>query len=331
MIPNVLYCPIRRGDLFHNEYLRHHQMLFDSYELAYNHLNYPIVMTVDAESMISDGVRFIEISEHSWKIESFDEKYIKRECYLDKYDELRVLDDGKKIARYRGVYSYLDADNKELASHFHYIESFIDGWALVKEFHGDTITSLIDKKGNWMTVNGEYISWAEPMSNGRAFVAIEQDNGKLEYYLVDNNAQVLTHPFTYFYRLNEDNNIVIVCNDNSWGLLNVVVGRIIVPCKYSRPYDDKYLHLSNSIVIVSETFFFDEDEPDDEESEERFHFYTLTGETTNDYFDEYEPYNNLYLVRINDLWGCLNNKLEYVVVPSFGDKESVINELKLQE
>ena len=329
MIPDILYCPIESIDfIFHSTDFSHRRFcLYDSYELAFNSLAYPVVMTIDANAMVADGIALCKKDLHCLEINGLDNKYIKERCYLGEYDELRCIDAETKIARSNGCYSILDAYNNELASYINHIESFNDGWALAREYAGDTLVYLIDKKGKRMTVNGQYINWAEPMNNGRAIVRTGTD----EHYVVDCNGRVLTPCFSVIERMRKDGNIAYVLTDDSLGLLDINTCQYIIPCKYNR-FEDR-IHMfdeKNSIVVVAEKYYLNEEDPDEDDFEMRYHFYTFDGKTAQDYFSEYEEYHNLFLVRVCDMWGCINSNVEYIVKPSCLNKEAVVIELEEQ-
>lgn len=327
MIPDILYCPIDSIEfVFHSKDFPHRRFdLYDSYESAFNSQAYPVVMTIDANAMVADGIVLREKDMHCWEIKGLDNKYIKKGCYSGEYDELRCIDTETKIARSGCCYSILDANNNELASCIHHIESFNDGWALAKEYAGDTLTYLIDKKGKRMSVNGRGIDWAEPMNKGKAIVRTDLN----EYYVVDCNGKVLTSCFSDIERMYKNENVAYVLTDDSLGLLNINTCQYIIPCKYNR-FEDR-IHLfdeKNSIVVVAERYFFNEEDPDVDDSEIRYHFYTFAGKTTKDYFCEYEQYHNFFIVRVGGMWGCINSHLEYIVKPSCLNKEAVVIELE---
>lgn len=190
MIPNMLYCPVDSIEfIFHSkDFSCRRFYLYDSYELAFNSMDYPVVMTIDANAMVEDGIVLHKKDLHCWEIKGLDDKYIKKKCYLGEYDELRCIDTETKIARSGGCYSILDVNNNKLASYINHIESFKDGWALAKEYAGDTLIYLIDKKGKRMSINDKDIDWAEPMNKGKAIVRTDLN----EYYVVDCNGKVLT-------------------------------------------------------------------------------------------------------------------------------------------
>lgn len=144
----------------------------------------------------------------------------------------------------------------------------------------------------------------------------------------------MTEPFENYYRnVRNDENFLYIYKGNAWGILNMLERNIVVPCVFNRDDDGiEEFNIEKKLIIVYTSHCQAENKYDCKGSTEVYKIFKLdSGKTTIDYFDEYEWLNDNILIRIDNMWGCLNADLEYIVLPVCSDKQSVIDELLYKE
>lgn len=248
----------------------------------------------------------------------------------NKYDEYKNLEDGMAIVRIGGKWGYLNADGELIADGLDAVEPFIDGWALARVYEGDVEYLFINKAGHTMNVHGigqKNLTCAERFKNGKALIQI---NCK-DWYVIDRQGCVLTDSFeNYHIEVEDDENFLYIFKDNAWGILNRLEGRIVVPCIFNRDDDGlEEFDVNKRLAVVS---IFHRHNDDDRNGIEVYRFFNLdSGETPVDYFDDYEWQNDKILIKIDNMWGCLNTGLQYIVMPTYTDKQEVIDELEMKQ
>lgn len=251
------------------------------------------------------------------------------ECLMD--EKHIKLNEGMTVVNNGHFLSILNSEGKLIADRLCRVEEFIDGWAYVCEDvgGGDIRGFLINKAGREMKVYGNYLSDAYRFENGKALVEV----GYGEWYVVDKKENVLTQSFELGdcggkIEVCDNRNFLYIFKNNAWGILNLQEGKIIVPCVFNWLDDDiEEFNLEKMLVIVSFHHHCENEDGHEDDAVVYKLFKLSSGDFTADYFDEYEWLNDNILVRIDNMWGCLNTELQYTVIPECTDKQDVIREV----